>query len=305
MPSIHKAGATFGLTCSGSPRLARQSSYQRTTWTRPNAVTASPFSIAARKVADGTPSELQASTGMRVIEVSAASPYKVQGVLNSIPDVASVTQLGVRLRVLIPESTSDPAALVGAALTSHGVDASATVVEPSLEDVFVARYAQTAQAGGMRSLSRVLAILRKEMRQLRRDRLTFGMVVGIPVIQFLLFGYAINTDVRNLRTAVADQADSHLSRQFVAELGQTQVVDIIATESTPQQLEDLLRKGPYRSAYISRRTSTVELSTRPVRPFICWSTASDPTILGVANQLSSNADRIRFPADSVIRTCAH
>ncbi len=95
----------------------------------------------------------------------------------------------------------------------------------------------------MKSLSRILAILRKEIRQLRRDRLTFGMVVGIPIIQILLFGYAINTDVRNLRTAIADQAESHLSRQFVAELSQTQVVDIIATESTPQELEDLLREG--------------------------------------------------------------
>jgi ABC-2 type transport system permease protein len=70
----------------------------------------------------------------------------------------------------------------------------------------------------MKSLSRLLAITRKEVRQLRRDRLTFGMIVGIPVIQMLLFGYAINTDVRNLRTAVADQANTHLSRQFVAEL---------------------------------------------------------------------------------------
>ena len=56
----------------------------------------------------------------------------------------------------------------------------------------------------MKSLSRLFAITKKEVRQLRRDRLTFGMIVGIPVIQMLLFGYAINTDVRNLRTAVAN-----------------------------------------------------------------------------------------------------
>ena len=70
----------------------------------------------------------------------------------------------------------------------------------------------------MTSPSRILAILVKEVRQLRRDRLTFGMVVGLPVMQMLLFGYAINTDVRNLKTAVADQSNTHLSRQFVAEL---------------------------------------------------------------------------------------
>ncbi len=56
----------------------------------------------------------------------------------------------------------------------------------------------------MKSLQRILAIVRKEVRQLRRDRLTFGMIVGIPVIQLLMFGYAINMDVRNLDAAVAD-----------------------------------------------------------------------------------------------------
>ena len=69
----------------------------------------------------------------------------------------------------------------------------------------------------MKSLQRILAIVRKEIRQLRRDRLTFGMIVGIPVLQLLMFGYAINTDVRNLRTAIANQANTHLSREFVAE----------------------------------------------------------------------------------------
>ena len=58
----------------------------------------------------------------------------------------------------------------------------------------------------MKSLSRLGAIVKKEVLQLSRDRLTFGMVFGLPIIQILLFGYAINTDVRNLRTAVANQA---------------------------------------------------------------------------------------------------
>ena len=47
---------------------------------------------------------------------------------------------------------------------------------------------------------------------MRRDRLTFVMIFGLPIIQILLFGYAINTDVRNLKTAVANHANTHLSR---------------------------------------------------------------------------------------------
>ena len=48
-------------------------------------------------------------------------------------------------------------------------------------------------------LRRVLAVAGKEVRQLRRDRLTFGMIIGVPLLQILLFGYAINFDVRGLR----------------------------------------------------------------------------------------------------------
>ena len=70
----------------------------------------------------------------------------------------------------------------------------------------------------MKSLQRILAIVRKEVRQLRRDRLTFGMIVGIPVIQLLMFGYAINMDVRNLDAAVADLAGTSASRQMVMDL---------------------------------------------------------------------------------------
>ena len=78
----------------------------------------------------------------------------------------------------------------------------------------------------MKPLSRLAAVTRKEVRQMRRDRLTFAMIFGIPLIQIVLFGYAINTDVRNLQTGVADEADTHLSREFIAQLNATQVTDI-------------------------------------------------------------------------------
>ena len=61
----------------------------------------------------------------------------------------------------------------------------------------------------MNYLSRLAAVMGKELLQLRRDRLTFAMIVGIPVMQMLLFGYAINTDVRNLGAAYADMSNTH------------------------------------------------------------------------------------------------
>jgi ABC-2 type transport system permease protein len=139
----------------------------------------------------------------------------------------------------------------------------------------------------VKSLGRLLAIVRKEVRQLRRDRLTFGMIVGLPIIQVLLFGYAINTDVRDLNTAVANQANTHLSRQFVAELEQTQVVDIIATVANAGQLEDLLRAGDISIGVLiphdfDRRVA--DASRAAVHLLV---DGSDPTILSVANQLRS------------------
>ncbi len=71
-------------------------------------------------------------------------------------------------------------------------------------------------------IRRVLAMARKELRQLVRDRLTLGMIVGIPSLQLLLFGYAINLDVRAIPTAVLDRAESALSRRLLGELEATQ-----------------------------------------------------------------------------------
>jgi len=137
----------------------------------------------------------------------------------------------------------------------------------------------------MKSLSRLMAVTRKEVRQLRRDRLTFAMIFGMPMMQILLFGYAINTDVRNLTTAIADESNTHLSREFVAQLSETQVVDIQQHVISAADLEELLRAGEisigvaippdFDRRAIDGNRSAVQLLVD----------GSDPTVLGVANQL--------------------
>lgn len=135
------------------------------------------------------------------------------------------------------------------------------------------------------SLSRLIAIIRKEVRQLRRDRLTFGMIVGLPIIQILLFGYAINTDVRHLKAAVADHADTHLSRQITAELEQTQVLTVVARAATPEALEAMLRRGEISiGVYIPPDADRRALDPR--RPALqLLVDGADPTILNIANGL--------------------
>src|ERR1700691_4180185 len=68
---------------------------------------------------------------------------------------------------------------------------------------------------------RSLAMVIKEFIQLRRDRVSFAMIVMIPVMQLMLFGYAINTTPRNLPTAVLLQEDSDLSRSILKALENT------------------------------------------------------------------------------------
>ncbi len=93
------------------------------------------------------------------------------------------------------------------------------------------------------NLQRLMAVMVKELRQLRRDRITFAMVLGIPVAQLLLFGYAINTNLRGLHAAVADQANTSASRAFVMDMLATGVVTPVMHADTPQELMGALRRG--------------------------------------------------------------
>jgi ABC-2 type transport system ATP-binding protein len=90
------------------------------------------------KVADGTPQALQAATGMHILEVVADDPYAAQNIIRGLPEVASVTQLGVRLRVLLPRDIPEPVTRVEGALLAQGVDATVSLSRATLEDVFVA-----------------------------------------------------------------------------------------------------------------------------------------------------------------------
>ncbi len=79
------------------------------------------------------------------------------------------------------------------------------------------------------SFSRWLGILIKEFIQLKRDRLTFGMVVGIPIIQLMLFGFAINSDPKNLPTAVVIADPGPFARAYVAAMENSEYFKVIGS----------------------------------------------------------------------------
>lgn len=90
---------------------------------------------------------------------------------------------------------------------------------------------------------RLSAVMLKEVRQMRRDRITLAMIVAIPVMQLLLFGYAINTNLRDLKAGVADQANTAASRAMVMDIMATTVVKPDLSARTPQELMEAIRRG--------------------------------------------------------------
>jgi len=101
-----------------------------------------------------------------------------------------------------------------------------------------------------RSAGRLLAICKKELLQLRRDRLTFAMMVAIPVVQLLIFGYAIDFDVRHLSTIVYDQDHSAASRDLARRLEITGYFNVIGAVDSYDEIGRALRSGRARVALV-------------------------------------------------------
>ena len=97
---------------------------------------------------------------------------------------------------------------------------------------------------------RISAIIFKEFKQLSRDKITFGMVVMIPLGQLLLFGYAINTVVRDIPVAVVDQSHSAPARIVTEAVKASRVVNVVEHFATPKQGEEALRLGKVRAVLI-------------------------------------------------------
>jgi ABC-2 type transport system permease protein len=91
------------------------------------------------------------------------------------------------------------------------------------------------------SLIRWWSIVRKEFIQLRRDRVTFAMIIGVPILQMTLFGYAINTDPKHLDTAIISADHSDITRSFISALRNSayfKVVEELPSEAAGREALD-------------------------------------------------------------------
>ena len=79
---------------------------------------------------------------------------------------------------------------------------------------------------GTFSFARWWAMVLKEFLQLRRDRISFAMIIGIPIAQLILFGFAINTDPKHMPAAILDADRSEFTRSFISALEKSEYFEI-------------------------------------------------------------------------------
>ena len=145
------------------------------------------------------------------------------------------------------------------------------------------------------SFGRLLAMMIKELIQLRRDRLTFAMMVGIPIIQMTLFGFAINGDPRRLPTAVVAQEQGAFTRSLVRALENTGYFEVVAPATNTADAERMIARGEVQFVFtipagFERRV------LRGERPAVLLEAdATDPSAtgnaIGAVQQLAASALR--------------
>jgi len=129
---------------------------------------------------------------------------------------------------------------------------------------------------------RLLAMIYKEAKQLRRDRLTFAMMFGMPIMQLLLFGYAINNDPKALPTAVLSADHSALSRSLVSAIGNTGYFDIVRLAANEAEAGELLQRGQVQFVITIPADFTRRLVRQERAQIAIEAVATDPATTGNA-----------------------
>ena len=134
----------------------------------------------------------------------------------------------------------------------------------------------------MFSISRFLSVLYKEFIQMRRDHVTFAMMIGLPIMQLLLFGFAINNDPRNLPTLVENADYGPLSRSVLASMESSGYFDFQGFVDGQEQGDQALRTGEANFVIVIPRNFERDV-LRGNKPSILVSAdASDPSALSGA-----------------------
>jgi ABC-2 type transport system permease protein len=135
---------------------------------------------------------------------------------------------------------------------------------------------------------RVLVIAWKELLQLRRDRLTLAMMAALPVVLLLLFGYAINTDVRHIPTLVDDQDQTAESRDLARRMEATGFYDLAGNVRGYDEIERALRSGRARVALVVPPRYAADLASGATARVQIVVDGSDPQIVASAQNTAAS-----------------
>jgi len=132
------------------------------------------------------------------------------------------------------------------------------------------------------SWQRFWAIILKEFTQMKRDRFTFGMMIGIPILQLILFGYAINSDPKHLPTAIVTADNSMFTRTLIANMQNSSYFKVIPGNLSDAEASKLLRQNKVQFiVYIPQHFS--ERLVHGERPqLLVEADATDPAATGIA-----------------------
>lgn len=142
--------------------------------------------------------------------------------------------------------------------------------------------ADRGRASGGLSGARILAVLIKEFIQLTRDRLTYAMILVMPIVQLLLFGYAINNDPRDLPTAVLVQDQGPMARSTLSALVNTGYFKIVRAASSPGELDEAVARGEVQFALTIPADFTRRVARGDDAQILVEADASDPAATGGA-----------------------
>ena len=130
--------------------------------------------------------------------------------------------------------------------------------------------------------ARLFAMIVKETLQLRRDRLTFAMMFGMPIMQLMLFGYAINNDPKGLPAAILAADQSAITRSIVAALGNTGYFKFVRTATSEDEANELLQRGDVQFVVTVPSDLTRRLVRRERAQVAVEADATDPATTGNA-----------------------
>jgi ABC-2 type transport system permease protein len=142
------------------------------------------------------------------------------------------------------------------------------------------------------SLIRLGGILAKEFVQMRRDRITFAMMLGVPILQLTLFGFAINNDPKGLSAALLATGEDHYSRAIVTALEMTDYYRFTARPRTAEEAEGLIASGAVSFVVTIPSDFGVRVDRRDNPQILVEADATDPAAAsGAVGSLQAVADR--------------